>query len=72
MKTGSLVCAVWDDHSFVFGDEVNKARACKMVTAGYLVRDDAEGVVIALTVADGVPHDLQFIDRRMLLSLEKV
>lgn len=70
MKLGRAVEAKWDDHSLTFGDA--KHTIAKVKTLGYFVEETPEFVVIALSMVEGVPHDKQLIDKRMLRSLKKV
>lgn len=38
-------------------------------TQGYLVIETKSYVVIALTISDGLPNDMQLVDKRMLVDL---
>lgn len=72
MKLGDIVKVTWDDHTFVYGDELFKAVASRAVTIGKLVQKDKSGLVVSLTNSGDRPHELQFIDRRMIVKAKKL
>lgn len=66
-----LVEVTWEDHLLQFGETVPTGPA-KVTTVGYLVADTQNFVVVALSISDGRPEDMQLIDRRMLMDMEEI
>ena len=72
MKTGDVVEAFWDDHTFCF-NTFGGQGITKVTTCGYFVKEDEQALYIALSMTDGKePSDVQVIDKRMLTRLKKV
>lgn len=69
MSSPRVVEVTWGDHTFKFGeyaqDQVNNDITV-VKTLGYFVREDDEVIVVALSLSDGKPSDVQVIDKRMM------
>lgn len=65
MKIPKVMEIEWEDHSFTFGEVAH--RLASTITVGYFVEETDEAIVLALSIVDGVPHDKQLVDKRMLV-----
>lgn len=66
-----LVTVTWEDHNFTFGDVVPKGIS-RVTTTGYLVSEDKKGIIVALSISDGQPNDMQYVDKRMLVDITHI
>jgi hypothetical protein len=60
----------WEDHAFGYGDQ--RPERAEVFTCGYLVEETDEHVLLALSLSDGRPHEMQLIDKRMLVKMTTV